>query len=257
MSTISELRRSVEEFYSKGMNLSELQNGIARVDTPFLDRHNDSIILYIVKEKDNVYKVTDGGYTVDDLESDGLYLSKSKNRMHILKEQLNNFSVKISPTDRELYLKTSKEDYPMKQNLLIQAMLFTNDMFMLSNKKVTSIFINEVATFFEDHDIRVTDSPNIIGPSGTIHHYDFSIPGIKKIPEKLIKAMNSANNEYYAKSIAMDKRQTEEVKPNAAFYAIVNDENPLDSKIVNLFESENITTIPFSKRNDYVQELAK
>lgn len=257
MSTISELRKAVEKFYSKGINFSEIQKEISRIDTPFLDRHNDSIILYAIEEKNNTYKITDGGYTLDDLESDGIYLHMSKKRMHILKEQLNNFSVKLDNANGELYIESSEEDYPMKQNLLIQAMLFTNDMFMLSNKKVASIFINEVASFFEDNNIRVTDSPNIIGPSGMIHHYDFSIPGIKTIPEKLIKTMNSANNEYYAKSIAMDKTQTQEVKPNATFYTIINDENDLDSKTINLLESVNITTIPFSKRNDYVEELAK
>ncbi|WP_347131612.1 DUF1828 domain-containing protein [Lactiplantibacillus plantarum] len=257
MLTIPQLKKSVEDFYKKSINWSPVQNGITRIDTPFLDRHNDAIILYAVSKPNGLVQLTDGGYIFDDLENDGIYLSRSKNRMGILKEQLNSFSVQLDDVSHELFIVTTLKDYPVKQNLLIQAMLFANDMFMLSNKKVSSIFINEVANFFETNNIRVTDGPNIIDHSGMIHHYDFSIPGIRDIPEKLIKTMNSANNEYYAKSIAMDKRQTQDVRPNTSFYTIINDEDSVDDNIINLFNSEGIIPVPFSKRDDYVEQLAK
>ncbi|BDZ30460.1 DUF1828 domain-containing protein [Lactiplantibacillus sp. WILCCON 0030] len=257
MSSISELRKTVEVFYKQNITLSAIQAGVTRIDTPFLDRHSDAIVLYAVTEGNNRIKLTDYGYVLDDLESDGVYLARSKKRLSVLKEQLNAFSVKINIENNELFIETSIEEYPIKQNLLIQAMLFTNDMFMLSNKRITSLFINEVATFFESHNIRVTNGPNIIGPSGMIHHYDFSIPGIRDIPEKLIKTMNTSSNEYYAKSITMDTIQTKETRPNTSFYAIINDEEPIDSTILNLFGSENIIAIPFSKRSDYVKQLAK
>ncbi|MFC6179983.1 DUF1828 domain-containing protein [Lactiplantibacillus daowaiensis] len=257
MLTIPQLKKSVEDFYRESINWSPIQKGITRIDTPFLDRHNDAIILYAINQPNGLIRLTDGGYIFDDLESDGIYLSRSKHRMKILKEQLNGYSVKLDNENHELFIITSLNDYPVKQNLLIQAMLFTNDMFMLSNKKISSIFISEVANFFESKNIRVTDGPNIIGRSGMIHHYDFSIPGIREIPEKLIRTMNSANNEYYAKSIAMDKRQTQDVRPNTDFYTIINDEDSIDDNIINLFNSEGIIPVPFSKRNDYVEQLAK
>ncbi|ARO01191.1 MULTISPECIES: DUF1828 domain-containing protein [Lactiplantibacillus] len=257
MVTIQQLKKSADEFYKKSTKWLPIQTGITRIDTPFLDRHNDAIILYAVSQQNGLIKLTDGGYIFDDLEGDGIYLSRSKQRMHILTEQLNSYSVKIDKSQHELFITTTLNDYPVKQNLLIQAMLFTNDMFMLSNKKVSSIFINEVAKFFEDQNIRVTDGPNIIGRTGMIHHYDFSIPGIRDIPEKLIRTMNNAKNEYYAKSIAMDKRQTQDVRPNTDFYTIINDEESVDDNIINLFDSEGITPILFSKRNNYIEQLAK
>lgn len=257
MLSTHELTNAVEKFYKNSISLSEIQKGITRIDTPFLDRHNDSLIVYAIKENDTTLRLTDGGYVLDDLEADGIFLFKSKRRVQILKDQLTNYSVSLNEDTHELFVRTTLKDYPSKQGLLIQAMLFTNDMFMLSNKKVKSIFITEVANFFEESNIRVTDGPNIIGPSGMIHHYEFSIPGIRDIPEKLIKTMNTANNEYYARAITTDKIQTQSVRPNTEFYTFINDENEVDDSIINLFNSEGITPVLFSNRQDYTEQLAK
>jgi hypothetical protein len=71
--------------------------------------------------------------------------------------------------------------------------------------------------------------------------------------------MNSPRNEYYAKALATDVRLTKPVLKNTTnFYIIINDsKDDIDSKIINLFNSENITPIPFSERNDFVEELAE
>ncbi|SPX97038.1 Uncharacterised protein [Lactiplantibacillus plantarum subsp. plantarum] len=69
--------------------------------------------------------------------------------MHILTEQLNSYSVKIDKSQHELFITTTLNDYPVKQNLLIQAMLFTNDMFMLSNKKYHLYLLMKLQNFLK------------------------------------------------------------------------------------------------------------
>lgn len=256
MLSIEQMEKSVVEFNKKNISLSNIQNGTIRIDTPFFDRHNDELIIYALDIGNNNIRLTDNGYILDDLESDGIYISRSKPRKKTMEKYLLNYSVQVSEDD-ELYIDTSLNDYPIKQNLLVQAMLFVNDMFLTSNKKVASLFIHDVSDFFENNGIRVTDGPNIIGKTGMVHHYDFSIPGFKKIPEKLIKVLNTADNEYYAKSVAMDIHQTKIIRESAKFYTIINDENNVDNNIISLFESENISPILFSQRNKYIEELAE
>lgn len=258
MITIDNLEKSVNDFNKKSITFSNTDQNYIRIDTPFFDRHNDAIILYASEVEGNV-RLTDAGYILDDLESDGMFITRSRKRMTILKEQLKSYSVKFNEVTHELYVDANISDYPVKQNLLIQAMLFVNDMFMLSKERVSKLFVNDVAEFLTENDIRAYDGPNLIGISGMVLHYEFSIAGIRDIPDKLIRVLNTPHNEYYAKTVAMDVRQTVPVvKRKTDFYAFVNDEEaPVDDTIVNLFNSESITTVPFSKRNEFVKRLAE
>ncbi|MCH4009661.1 DUF1828 domain-containing protein [Companilactobacillus sp.] len=259
---ITKLEQNIKDFYSKSFSVNDIDDSsYLRVDTPFFDRHNDSLIIYAKKIGDQ-YIITDGGYILDDLETDGIYISRSKKRKAILKSQINSYSVQLNEENNELFvINKNIEDFAQSQNLLIQAMLFVNDMFVLSSNTVGEIFKSDVERFFEENNIRTFEDPNFVGTSGMTHKFDFSIAGLRRkdIPDKLIKVMNSPRNEYYAKALATDVRLTKPVLKNTTnFYIIINDsKDDIDSKIINLFNSENITPIPFSERNDFVEELAE
>lgn len=257
MLSLESIEKAINDFNKKSINLSSISEKVIRLDTPFYNRHNDTIIIYIQELKNGHIKITDAGYTLDDLESDGIFINKSKNKVNIMLRQLKSFAVNLDKNTNELYIESSIADYAVNQNLLIQAVLFVNDMFLLSNKRVASIFLSEVAGFLEDNNIRSVTNRNIIGATGMVHHFDFSIPGFKNIPERLIRVMNSSNNEYYAKSIAMDMRQAKEVIPETSFYAFINDDSKVDEKVINLFEFEGIKPVLFSKKSEYIKELAE
>lgn len=257
MISLKNIENAINEFNRTTINLSSINTNVIRIDTPFYNRHSDSIIIYASDIKNSHVKISDAGYTLDDLEADGIFLNRSKNKMDIMLRQLKSFAVNLDTETNELYIETAMSDYAVNQNLLVQAILFVNDMFLLSNKRVTSIFLSEVSGFLEENDIRAITNRNIIGTSGMVHHFDFSIPGFKNIPERLIKIMNSPNNEFYAKAIAMDMRQSKESIPNATFYTFINDENKVDDKVINLFESENIKPVLFSEKDKCISELAE
>lgn len=253
------LEREVKEFYNRNFSFNRLNTSYIRIDTPFLDRHNDSLILYAVKSDDGI-RLTDGGYVLDDLESEGIKIMRSKKRRQILETQLKSYAVNLDKKNNELYIETkSTAGFPRAQNFLIQAMLFINDMFMLSDSNVNDIFKNEIARFFEDNNIRVLQDPTFVSNSGMTHKYDFTIAGIKNIPDKLIKTMNSPRNEYYAKALATDVRLTKGVLTrNTEFYTFINDhDKSIDANIISLFDNEGIKTIPYSHRNDFIAELAE
>jgi len=256
---VLELEKRVKEFYNQSFSFNKLNGSYIRIDTPFMDRHNDSLILYAVKNGDAI-KLTDGGYVLDDLESEGIRITRSKRKTKILREQLRSYAVSLDESNNELYVESkSVAGFPRAQNFLIQAMLFVNDMFMLSDSNVNDIFKNEIAHFFEDNNIRVLHDPTFVSNSGMTHKYDFTIAGIKEIPDRLIKTMNSPRNEYYAKALATDVRLTKPVLTrNTEFYTFVNDrDKSIDSNIISLFDDEGIKTIPYSRREEFVAELAE
>lgn len=254
----SKLHQVYNDFITKGFDYKDIEKGTIRIDTPFFDRHNDSLILYALANSDNSLTLTDGGYILDDLEASGVYIMRSPQRRQILKTQLLSYGVSLNKTTNELFIQTTATDFPNDKHRLLQAMLFTNDMFLLGNKTNASVFFEDVASFLDNHNIRAMRNVSFTGLSGMSHKFEFSIAGIQNIPDKLIKTLNVPNNEMYAKALTADVHNTSEVLTRPTkFYAFINDtEREMKPDIISLLEHEQITVVPFSNREKFAKELA-
>lgn len=258
MLTANKLAKIYQEWIKQEVVFNNIESNVVRIDTPFFDRHNDSIIIYAVNNLDNSITLTDGAYTIDDLEVDGVNLMRSPAKLRILSEQLNLYGVKLATDDMSLFVKTNLEDFPSAKHRLVQAMLFTNDMFLSSYKHSKNFFLEDVAQFLEENDIRAMRNAQFTGSTGMIHKYEFSISGIRDIPDKLIKVLNSPTNDIYAKALTTDVKYTNDVVTRpTTFYAIVNDsEKKIRPSIKSLLEEENIKVINFSEKSEYIPELS-
>lgn len=98
------------------------------ITTPYLDRHNDYLQIY-VKKTNGGFLLTDDGYIIDDLKQSGCKLDNQKNQ-ELLKMALNGFGVKKE--DNELQVHASAENFASSKHNLVQAMLAVNDMFCLA-----------------------------------------------------------------------------------------------------------------------------
>ena len=98
------------------------------ITTPYLDRHNDYLQIY-VKKTNGGFLLTDDGYIIDDLKQCGCKLDNQKNQ-ELLKMALNGFGVKKE--DNELQVHASAENFASSKHNLVQAMLAVNDMFCLA-----------------------------------------------------------------------------------------------------------------------------
>src|SRR5690606_18364194 len=79
---------------------------VCSISTPFLDRHNDHLDIYIVSN-DGYFTLTDDGYTISDLKMSGFEINTPK-RENILKTTLSGFGVKVK--DEELYIDADKSN---------------------------------------------------------------------------------------------------------------------------------------------------
>ncbi|EDO0211649.1 DUF1828 domain-containing protein, partial [Listeria monocytogenes] len=64
-----DLKTIYNNWIVKKFAYKDINSGVIRIDTPFFDRHNDSLILYALIDSNNNIVLTDGGYVLDDLES--------------------------------------------------------------------------------------------------------------------------------------------------------------------------------------------
>jgi len=108
------------EWLRKKTSVREV-NGSYEITTPFLDRHNDYLQVYM-KESNKGIVLTDDGHTIADLELSG-YEFTSESRLKISKV-LSGLGVNLK--EGELVVEVTPENFPQKMHDLVRAMLYLN-----------------------------------------------------------------------------------------------------------------------------------
>jgi hypothetical protein len=228
-------------------------NGACEITTPFLDRHNDRLQIYVQNLEDRI-RLTDDGYIIGDLEASGCQIDTPK-RQALLGTILNGFGVRHEAG--ELFVEATPQEFPKKKHALLQAMLTVNDMFMTSKQRVVSLFIEDVKQFLDEHEVRNSPQVEFTGKSGYLHRFDFVIPKSKKMPERLLRAINHPSRDS-ATSFLFAWTDTKDTRPpNSLAYAVLNDaENALSSDVLAAFQHYDVRPILWSQRGQFIDEFA-
>lgn len=224
-----------------------------KITTPYLDRHNDYISIYLKQEGDQ-YILTDDGYTIEDLIQSGCSIDSPK-RQKFLEVTLNGFGVKKNVG--EIFVKTNAQNFALNKHNLIQAVLAVNDMFYMAKANVNSLFYEDVQSWLDQSDIRYSERVMFIGNSGYPRHFDFLINKSKNAPERIIQTVNHPDRNK-ADNIIFEWLDTKEIRsPNAKAYSIVNDnEEKVSSRFTDALQRYDIKPILWSKREEVLGELS-
>ena len=227
-------------------------NEWTEVTTPFVDRHNDHLQIFVKPENGN-YVLSDDGYILNDLEISGCGLTTPK-RKELLKVTLNGFGIEIH--DDILQVKATTENFPQKKHNLIQAMLAVNDLFFTAQSTVANLFFEDVMVWLDTSDIRYVPRVKLTGNSGFDHVFDFVIPKSRKQPERLLRAISTPNRDR-AESFAfawLDTANSRQAGSKA--YAIINDnEKSLQQGVKEALDAYNINAVLWSQRELIKEEM--
>lgn len=236
------------EWLRKNMKEETLPNGLVEITTPFLDRHNDYTQIYLQKLEDGNYRVTDLGYTVDDLEMCGVDIASGK-RNEILHRTLSAVGIKFDDQTKELYAVCSYNQLAETQHALTQCMLDVNDLFYLSSESVSNIFYEDVKNYFEKSKIFYTPDVNIIGRSGLNHHFPFVFQRNAKHPERLVRVANNLTRAE-AERFMFVWLDICKMRPESCLLVLVNDKHKITESLLSGMAKfdEKIIPVPWSKR---------
>lgn len=238
------------EWIREGMSFRQLGDWY-EITTPFLNHHNDYLEIY-VKPENGKFVLTDGGSTINELRLSGLNLERSEKRILEFNTILNGFGIK--KRGDELIANTTEKNFPEAKHRLIQAMLAIDDMFMLSEPKVESFFIEDVAEFFEVKEISSIRDTIFAGKSGFSHRFDFSIPKSKKRNETLIRAINTPRQDTIG-AVLWAFEDTKTVRLNSDGIVILNDKSEVPSTIIDALEEYGLTGYKWSDREELAKKL--
>ena len=222
------------------------------ITSPFLDRYNDYLQVYAKLEKDDEIILTDDSYIINNLQMSGIDI-KSTKRKQLLESFLNKYNVKLE--DNALVIKSGIEDFPQKILFLMQAMLNVDDMFMLSQNKVASIFLEDVTEFLDSKEIFYSKDVSFIGKSGFVYSYEYLLQRTKDKPERLCKVINNPNKQNFQNTIFMWNDTKETRDSNSELIVFLNDENKIDATVIEGFKNYDVNTIPWSERENHLDLL--
>ena len=233
-------------------SLRQLEDWI-EITTPYLDRHNDYLQIY-ARRLNGGFLLTDDGYVLEDLQQSGCKIESPK-RQALLKMTLGGFGVRLNQNAIEV--QASAENFALRKHNLIQAMLAVNDLFYLAEPIVRSLFYEDVIAWMELHEIRYTPRVKFTGKSGYDHLFDFVIPKSRKLPERILQAINRPNRDT-AQSLAFSWIDTKEVRASdSRAYAVLNDsERTVPAGVIDALRNYDVTPVLWTKREDIREELA-
>jgi hypothetical protein len=245
METIEQLNISYFDWLRDNTVIRHLNGGWSEITTPFLDRHNDCLQIYI-KHGENGYKMTDDGYIISDLRSCGCDIDSPK-RQNVLNEMLCDYHVKLNNGKIETFC--DKNNFAQRKHNLVQAMLAVNDMFYLASSHITGLFFDDVAGWLDSIKVRYLSKFLLPGKSGFSYHFFGAIPKSDTQPERIIQPINHPDRNAVQKLLfewndAKELRDTDSV-----LFPILNDsEKATHQPIVDAFASYGIACITWSNR---------
>ena len=159
----------------------EKVNEYYEITTPYLDRFDDFLQIYVKQLKDGTIYMTDDGYIIGNLLSCGLSLRKNSNKFKILERIVNNYGLQLK--GEEITTKAELNNFPLKKHLMVQAMLSVDNMFELRKENVKNLYLH-----------LFTDGRDTLPRCAE----EFFIQLNKKIEELNIGVISTISGRYYA-----------------------------------------------------------
>lgn len=223
------------------------------VTTPFVDRDNDNLQIYVRKTPGG-FELTDAGETISDLRFSGCELDTDR-RQNLLKTTVNGFAVQV--VDEALQVSATAQNFPLRKHSLVQAMLAVNDLFHLAAPNVASLFQEDVARWLAEHDVRFTPNVRFVGRTGFDQHFDFAIPASRTQPERLVNVIAVPTRQRISSLILAWEDTKENRSQDSMCVAILNDaEKPVRVDAVAALKNYGIMPVRWSERDAAVLALA-
>lgn len=221
------------------------------ITTPFLDPINDCIQIYIKQEGDSIF-FSDDGETINSLEKEGVNLNAK--RKQLISSIAIQFNSKL--IGREIVAKSSLKDFPQQKLYFTQAILRISDMYMASQNRVASFFLDDVLQYFDSNDIFASQNVALSGKSGYKYVYDFLFSPTRNRPERLCNVINNPTKSNINSALFSWLDTKDARKQNSEFILIINDEKRIQSGVLEAAHNYDVRTIKWSEReNQEIKQL--
>jgi len=219
--------------------------------TPYLDRFNDYLQIYVKMNNDGTFTLTDDGYIIGGLIASGITFRKGSKRFNSLMRIAGNHNVSI--IGEEITVNATLADFPQKKHLLVQSMLSIDDLFVVSPENVKEMFLEDIEMHFNANHIYFSKDLALLGKTGTVYNYHFHFQKSKDKPERFCNGISRLTVDKRDLTLqhwrdTQDKRGT-----GSELIVIYNDEFYVSEEAISGFRNypdDGIKTVAYSERQN-------
>jgi uncharacterized protein YacL (UPF0231 family) len=216
--------------------------------TPYLDRFNDYLQVYVKQNGNGTIEMTDDGYIIGSLISSGMTFKKGSNRQKMLNRIAVNYGITV--VGEEITVTANEYNFPQKKHMIVQAMLAIDDLYIASPEGVKDLFLEDVETYFIANDIFFSRDFSLLGKTGSIYTYDFHMQRTKVKPERFCKGFNKLTLSRRDLTLFNWVDTQEKRGDSGELIVLYNDENSVANEVLTGFANWGVKTVPFSHRED-------
>lgn len=216
--------------------------------TPYLDRYNDHIQIYVKQNENGSYFLTDDGYIIGNLISAGVPMLRSAKRRETLMRIARNFGVTVNGNDLEI--QATRSERPQRTHMLLQAMLTIDDMFIAEPNNVKSFFTEDVGLYLDSHDIFYSRDFSLVGKTGSLYVYDYHMQRTRSKPERYCKAINKITESSRNLTLFNWIDTQEKRADNGELILFLNDDKEINGSDLEALQTYNVHYILWSQRQN-------
>ena len=177
------------DFLKKNITYKQIERGY-EITTPFLDEKNDWIQLYVRDIDGQDILLSDGGACLSYLEDLGINLTPKRSEQ--LSNILRNFGVSLTH-DNCLTIHCTVQNFAKKKHSILQAIIKVYDLSLSAQTRTIVDFSSEIVDYFNKNNIYFMQDISIVGKTGFVHTYDFSLARDQLFNERFCKTLNKLN----------------------------------------------------------------
>jgi len=216
--------------------------------TPYLDRFNEYLQIYVKQDELGRISMTDDGCIIGNLLSSGITFKSGSNRKLMLDKIICNYALQLN--ENSITTIATMQDFSQKKHNMVQAMLAIDNMFEISRDNTKDIFVEDIQTFFDANEIYYSKDLSLIGKTGSLYTYEFHFQRTKQKPERFCKVINKLQEDSRNTTIFNWIDTQEKRKNEGKLVVMLNDENNVSPKDIEAFEQYDIEPILFSSRKE-------
>ena len=228
-----------------------------RFNTPFIDPFSDEISLLIVSNFDSTYTISDQGYTIWNLESRGINITKKgSTRLNLIKNILNMNQTKSNNTFDIYKTVSSRESIAQAINDVLDSVIKVSDLAYSNRNNTRSIFKDDVLEYIAQNKEKfsVDLGLSVKGKSNLIYDLDFVFRPQLKISKwaKLYTTLNKTITEMIM-GIWLDTEnyRNQNIGNNTSFNIIVQSMDFKSERFKENLIQHNINVISFENKADF------
>lgn len=252
ISTVSSMIDEYAKWIKSRIEIKKVsETDYIEVTTPFLDRDNDTIQLFVKGTENKKIRLSDGGDTISGLNLIGIDISRGK-RKDLVEALLRQNGAELE--DSEIVVLTTYENFPVAKNNIIRAILAVNDLYYLAPRIVSSLFKEEVEEFLQKNEIRYSTGFGLMGKSGLYQPFHFLIQSAHR--EIVLQAIGRPIRQWISLFIMSWNDVAALRGPTATSFGLLNDEHvTIDESLIMAMKSYEIQPFLWSKKETLLAEL--